>query len=140
MPVCAGFHTSSVFKLLHRLGEKLMKLLTADTHRKNRRRRKTEFCIPKNEKDQKHHSWKCNSALCWLLRSTTTVRSEHTEERRSEDEGSNCRRRLFWRFHTRLSFKCGAAETHLNLISKHRRRAQVKDAPSFLSPNTKRLM
>lgn len=49
-------------KVLHRLGEKLMKLLTADTHRKNRRRRKTEFCIPKNEKDQKHHSWKCNSA------------------------------------------------------------------------------
>lgn len=60
--LCVWFHTSSVFKLFHKLGEKLMKLLTADIHRKNRRRRKTEFCIPKNEKDQKHHSWKCNSA------------------------------------------------------------------------------
>lgn len=106
----------------------------------NRRRRKTEFCIPKNEKDQKHHSWKCNSATAPSAGCSGALQDLNTEERRSEDEGSNCRRRLFWRFHTRLSFKCGAAETHLSLISKHRRRAQVKDAPSFLSLNTKHLM
>lgn len=50
MCLCVGFHTSSVFKLLHRLGEKLMKLLTADTHRKIAEEEKQSFVFQKMRK------------------------------------------------------------------------------------------
>lgn len=76
MPVCVGFHTSSV---------KLMKLLTADTHRKIAEEEKQSFVFQKMRKTKNITAGsatvqQCNTALCWLLRGTTTVRSEHRGE------------------------------------------------------------